>query len=46
MPGTPGPARSLTAGTAAMYLIAGIKAGPTGAAETLQLDYLRVAQAR
>lgn len=35
-----------TAGTTAMYLVAAIKAGPTAAAETLQLDYLRVCQAR
>lgn len=35
-----------TAGTTAMYLIAGIKAGPTAAAETLQIDYMRVAQYR
>lgn len=35
-----------TAGTTAMYLIATIKAGPTAAAETLQLDYLRVCQTR
>ena len=37
---------AFTAGTTAMYLIAVIKAGPTAAAETLQLDYLRVCQAR
>lgn len=35
-----------TAGTTAMYLMAGIKAGPTAAAETLQIDYMRVCQLR
>lgn len=35
-----------TAGTTAMYLITGIKAGPTAAAETLQIDYIRACQAR
>lgn len=35
-----------TAGTTAMHLVWGIKAGPTAAAETLMLDYVRVCQAR
>lgn len=35
-----------TAGTTAMHLICGIKAGPTAAAETLMIDYLRVCQTR
>jgi hypothetical protein len=35
-----------TAGTTAMYLLFGIKAGPTGAAETLQVDYVRTCQDR
>lgn len=30
----------------ALYLIAGVKAGPTGGAETLHIDYLRVIQER
>jgi hypothetical protein len=35
-----------TAGTTAMYLLWGIKAGPTAAAETLQVDYVRTCQDR
>jgi hypothetical protein len=41
-----GPTLPFTAGTTAMYLIAGIKAGPTAAAETLQIDYIRAMQTR
>lgn len=29
-----------------MYLLFGVKAGPTAAAETLQVDYVKVVQAR
>lgn len=43
---TQGPTLPFTAGTTAMYLMAGIKAGPTAAAETLQIDYIRAMQAR
>jgi hypothetical protein len=35
-----------TAGTTAMYLIFGIKAGPGAAAETLQMDYIEIVQQR
>lgn len=35
-----------SAGTTAMYLMFGIKAGPTAAAETLQVDYVRTCQDR
>lgn len=35
-----------TAGTTAMYLIFGIKAGPGAAAETLQMDYIKIVQER
>lgn len=35
-----------TAGTTAMYLMWGVKAGPTAAAETLQVDYIRTCQDR
>lgn len=42
--GTP---QNLTlAGLEEMHLVAGVKAGPTGAAETLQIDYLKVVQVR
>jgi hypothetical protein len=34
------------AGLEEMHLVAGVKAGPTGGAETLQLDYLKVVQVR
>ncbi len=43
---TLGPLIPFTAGTTAMYLIYGVKAGPTAAAETLQIDYVRVMQTR
>lgn len=35
-----------TAGTTAMYLMFGVKAGPTAAAETLAMDYIKVVQQR
>lgn len=44
VPGTP---QSLTAtGLEEMHLVFGIKAGPTAAAETLQMDYILVVQER
>lgn len=44
VPGTP---QSLTAtGLEEMHVVFGIKAGPTAAAETLQIDYILVAQER
>lgn len=44
---TTGTAQPITlASTAAMYLMFGIKAGPTAAAETLQVDYIRIVQTR
>lgn len=44
VPGTP---QSLTAtGLEEMHVVFGIKAGPGGAAETLQIDYILVAQER
>lgn len=42
-----GQAKSITlAGLEEMHLVAGVKAGPTAAAETLQLDYIRAVQLR
>lgn len=39
-------AMPFAAGTTAMYLLFGIKAGPAGAAETLQMDYIKILQMR
>ena len=42
---TAGTAQNITlSGLAEMHLVAGVKAGPTAGAETLQLDYWRVVQ--
>lgn len=42
---TKGTAQNITlAGLAEMHLVAGVKAGPSAGAETLQLDYLQVLQ--
>lgn len=42
-----GTAHNITlAGLAEMHLVYGIKAGPSGGAETLQIDYLKVVQER
>jgi hypothetical protein len=43
---TKGSPLPFTAGTTAMYLLFGIKAGPGAAAETLQMDYVKVVQLR
>lgn len=40
------PSQSLTGSLAVMKPVFGIKAGPTGAAETLQIDYILMAQER
>lgn len=44
---TAGTAGNITlSGLAEMHIVAGIKAGPTGGAETLQVDYIRAIQVR
>ena len=44
---TAGTAKNITlAGLAEMHVVAGVKAGPTGAAETLGIDYIKVVQLR
>lgn len=44
---TQGTAKNITlSGLAEMHIVAGIKAGPTAAAETLQIDYIKCVQLR
>jgi hypothetical protein len=44
---TKGTAQNITlAGLEAMHAVFGVKAGPSGGAETLQVDYLRIVQVR
>lgn len=44
---TAGAPQNITlAGLEEMHLVAGVKAGPTGAAETLQVDYIKIVQLR
>ena len=44
---TAGTAKNITlAGLAEMHVVAGVKAGPTAAAETLQIDYIKCVQLR
>lgn len=45
--GAAGTAQNITlAGLAEMHLVAGVKAGPTAAAETLEIDYIKCVQLR
>ena len=45
--GTAGTAVAVArSGSEAMHFVAGIKAGPTAAAETLQIDYVKIIQER
>jgi hypothetical protein len=44
---TAGTAKNITlAGLEEMHLVAGVKAGPSGNAETLQIDYIKCVQLR
>ena len=44
---TAGTAKNITlSGLEEMHVVAGVKAGPTAAAETLQIDYVRCVQLR